>query len=109
VSEPQRRWNDGGIEEVIDRMLTPPEPGERCGLCNRRVNKKRTENEPAATKRVGGVLPVERAEALDEGLDNLQEYAGVDPHSYPRGSLMEALLGLGARHREELRSYFVGE
>jgi len=87
--------------------LEPPAPGERCELCHRRVNKKRTEESPA-TKRVVITLPADRAEYVEEGFDALQEYTGADPHSYPRGYLLELLLGLGAQHREELKEHING-
>jgi hypothetical protein len=34
---------------------------------------------------------------------------GADPYSYPRGSILEALLLLGGQEREELRRYFNGD
>jgi hypothetical protein len=55
------------------------------------------------------VLPPARAEALVEGLDNLHEYIGLDGFSYPRGTLLEYLLVLGAQHREALRAHFRDE
>jgi hypothetical protein len=39
----------------------------------------------------------------------LQEVTGIDPYSYPRGVLVEALLVLGGQHREELRAHFQGQ
>jgi hypothetical protein len=87
--------------------LAPPEPGERCQLCNRRVNKKRTDESPR-TVRVVFTLPADRAEPVEEGIDALQEVVGADPHSYPKGHLLEALVVLGAQHREDLKSYFNG-
>jgi hypothetical protein len=51
---------------------------------------------------------VERVEALQEGLDALQEFSRIDPYSYPGVTLLEALLALGAMHREELKAYFEG-
>jgi hypothetical protein len=54
-------------------------------------------------------LPLERAEALNEGLDVLQEYIGLDPSSYPRGTLLELLMVMGAQQREQLRSHVHGE
>lgn len=83
------------------------EPGERCPTCHRRVNKPRQASSPN-TKKVAAELPAERADALNEGLDNLQEYVGADSKAYPKGSLLEALLGLGAQRREELREWFEG-
>ena len=41
-------------------------------------------------------------------MDALQEYALVDPHSYPLLALLEGLLALGAAEREELRAHFGG-
>ena len=94
-----------------DRILRPPQlgpgPGERCPTCNRRVNKPRQPTSPE-WKRVSARLPVERAEALEEALEALQAYCEVDAHSYPRGSLLEALVLLGGQEREELRRYFGG-
>lgn len=82
-----------------------PEPGTRCPTCQRRVNKPRKEDSPAIKEvRLRG--PVERVEALQEGLDNLQEFSRIDPYSYPGVTLLEALLALGAQHREELKAYF---
>ena len=78
-------------------------------LCNRRVNKKRSEDEPAKTVRVVFTLPADRAEPVEEGIDALQEIVGADPHSYPKGHLLEALVVLGAQNREELARYFNGE
>ena len=88
--------------------LKPPQPGERCLLCDRRRNKKRSENEPAKTVRVVFTLPADRAEPVEEAIDALQEAVGADPHSYPKGHLLEALLVLGAQQREELAAYFNG-
>ena len=88
--------------------MIAPEPGERCALCNRRRNKKRTTEEPT-TRKFTAILPADRMAPVEEGFDALQEIAGVDPHSYPRGSLLEALLVLVGQHREELRTYFNGE
>lgn len=85
-----------------------PEPGTRCPTCHRRVNKPRKEDSPAIKEvRLRG--PVERVEALQEGLDNLQEFSGIDPYSYPGVTLLEALLALGAQHREELAEHFKGQ
>ena len=96
------------MNELGDVMwAAEPAPGERCQTCHRRVNKKKQSTSPEV-KRVMATLPPERAEALAEGLDNLQEYAGIDGESYPRGTLLEYLLALGAIHREELRAYFRG-
>lgn len=94
------------LVELLD--MTPPEPGERCQLCNRRRNKKRTSEEPT-TRKVTFVLPADRADPVEEGLDALQELVGADGHSYPKGHLLEALVVLGAQHREDLATYFNGE
>lgn len=84
-----------------------PEPGTRCPTCHRRVNRTQQKDSPS-TKKVAAELPIERADALNAGLDNLQEYVGADAKAYPKGSLLEALLGLGAQNREDLRAYFEG-
>lgn len=100
---------DDKFTELVERVLMePPEPGERCTLCNRRRNKKRTSEEPTTREiRIRG--PIDIVEATEEHLDILQEYVGVDPHSYPRAKLASALVALGARHREELKEHFSGE
>jgi hypothetical protein len=87
--------------------LPVPRPGERCELCNRRVNKKRTEESPEV-RRLAISLPADRMEPVEEGFDALQQVVGADPYSYPRGTLLEALLVLGGQHREELARYFNG-
>ncbi len=84
-----------------------PEPGTRCALCHRRVNKPR-QNESPDTKEMRIKLPTERMEWAEEAFDGLQEITGVDPYSYPRGVLLETLLMLGGRHREELKAFFEG-
>jgi hypothetical protein len=91
------------FEEVF-----PPEPGERCAMCNRRRNKPRTDESPP-TKQIRFTLPAERKEWAEEALDALQEVVGADPYSYPRGSILEALLLLGGQEREELKRYFNGD
>lgn len=83
-----------------------PEPGTRCPTCSRRVNKPRQSASPEARAIRAGKLPHERAEAVEEALDILQELVGGDEHSYPRGHLLEGLTLLGAQQREELRAYF---
>jgi len=84
-----------------------PEPGTRCALCHRRVNKPRQDDSPAVREmRFRG--PNDLIEPLEEGIDVLQEFTGVDPYAYPRARLLEALLVLGAQHREELKAYFEG-
>jgi hypothetical protein len=45
-------------------------------------------------------------ESVEEAFDALQEVTGIDPYSYPKGVLLEALLLLGGQHREELRAHF---
>lgn len=88
--------------------IAPPEPGERCLVCNRRRNKPRQSTSPVA-KELRIKLPADRMEPVEEALDALQEVTGADPHSYPRGAVLEALLVLGGQHREELREYFNGD
>lgn len=88
---------------VVSYKLVPP--GERCPTCDRRIPKPRQTTSPE-TSTLGVRLPLERADALREALDALEAYCGVDPHSYPRGSLLEALVLLGGQQREELRRYF---
>jgi hypothetical protein len=88
--------------------MEPPQPGERCELCNRRRNKKRTEESPSV-RRLAISLPADRMEPVEEGFDALQQVVGADPYSYPRGTLLEALLVLGGQHREELARYFNGD
>lgn len=85
--------------------MAPPEPGQRCALCNRRKNKPRTEGTPP-TRSLKIRLPADRMEPVAEAFDALQEITGADPHSYPRGTVLEALLVLGGQHREELTTYF---
>ena len=102
------RYGDASLT-IASYELQPPQPGERCSLCNRRVNKKRSKDEPAKTVRVVFTLPADRAEPVEEGIDALQEIVGADPHSYPKGHLLEALVVLGAQNREELARYFNGE
>lgn len=95
-------WDVGG------EAISPPEPGQRCELCNRRRNKPKQDDSPAVREvRLRG--PNDLVEAVEENLDILQEYAKLDPHSYPRLKLVDALVALGARHREELRDHFGGE
>lgn len=88
---------------------TRPKPGERCPVCDRRVNKPRQPSSPDSRKVKAGELPVERAAAVEEGLDALQAFIGADDTSYPRGSLLEALVVLGGQEREALRDYFTKE
>lgn len=84
------------------------EPGTRCPTCHRRVNKPRQEDSPTVREvRLRG--PADLVEDVEEHLDILQEFTGIDPYTYPRLKLTSALLALGARHREELREHFNGE
>ena len=85
-----------------------PEPGERCPTCNRRKAKPRHADSPTELKRWDALGPSERVEAVREGLDYLQEYVGIDPHSYPHLTLLEGLMALGAQQREQLRAHFSG-
>ena len=90
------------IEVLADYL---PEPGSRCPTCNRRVNKPRQDDSPAVREmRFRG--PNDLIEPLEEGIDALQEFTRVDPYAYPRARLLEALLVLGAQHREELKLWF---
>ena len=83
------------------------EPGTRCPTCHRRVNKPRKEDSPTVREvRFRG--PADLVEDTEYGLDALQEFTGVDPYAYPRIRLLEALLALGAQHREELKAHFEG-
>lgn len=88
-----------------EEMLAPPQPGERCSLCNRRVNKPRKDDSPT-TREIRIKLPADRMESVEEAFDALQEVTGIDPYSYPKGTLLEALLLLGGQNRESLRAYF---
>lgn len=82
------------------------EPGSRCPACERRVPKPRRSDSPV-TKRIVAALPPERAETLTFALDVLQEIVGADATSYPRGTLLEAMLVVaGLHHREELIEFF---
>ena len=82
-----------------------PEPGTRCPMCQRRVNKPRQSESPD-TKEIRLRLPAERAEWAEEAFDALQQVVGADPYSYPRGRIFEALLVLGGQQREQLRELF---
>lgn len=83
-----------------------PRPGERCQLCTRRVPKPRKSSSPTS-KRIVVTLPPDRAESLDDALDGLQEVVGADAASYPRGTLLEAMVVIaGLHHREELIAFF---
>ena len=87
--------------------MTDVAPGARCPTCDRRVPKPKREDSPA-TKYVRAVLPNERADALSEAFDALQAYVGADIKSYPRGTLMEALVIMAGQRREELKAWFEG-
>ena len=81
------------------------EPGERCPVCHRRKNRVRTDDSPVVREvRFRG--PTDLIEDLEEHLDVLQEWSGIDPYAYPRARLLEALIALGAQHREEIRAHF---
>lgn len=82
------------------------EPGETCTVCGHRKPKKRTATSPTTKVVSIGRLPVERQEALSDALKILAEYTGAVNHSYPAGSLLEALVALGAAQREEIKAYF---
>lgn len=97
-------YTEDDIENLL-MLVDRPEPGERCRVCNRRRNKPRKDDSPA-TREMRIKLPTERMEAVEEAFDALQEVTGIDPYSYPRGVLLEALLLLGGQHREYLREFF---
>lgn len=93
---------------VLDEMaLAPPEPGERCQLCNRRRNKKVQSDSPD-TKQIRITLPADEMESVEEAFDTLQEVVGADPYSYPRGQILKAMLVLAGQQREQLKAYFEG-
>ena len=71
------------------------------------MNKKRTGESPR-TVRVVFTLPADRAEPVEEGLDALQEIVGADPHSYPKGHLLEAARGSGCSATRGVGRYFNG-
>lgn len=89
-------------------LVAGPQPGERCPTCRRRVNKPRKESSPAV-RELRVKLPSDRMESVEEAFDALQEITGVDPYSYPKGTLLEVLLLLGGQHREELAAHFRGD
>jgi hypothetical protein len=101
LSEAERE----ALEALADHL---PEPGSRCPMCRRRVNKPRKEDSPV-TREIRIKLPADRMEAVEEAFDALQEITGIDPYSYPKGTLLEALLLLGGQHREDLAAHFQGE
>lgn len=96
-----------GSFRVENLLPPPPEPGERCALCHRRRNKPRQSDSPSV-KEVRFRGPADLVDTVEDNLDILQEYTGVDPYSYPRLRLADALIALGARHREELKAHFEG-
>lgn len=85
-----------------------PEPGTRCPTCQRRVNKPR-QNDSPDTKEMRLRGPADLVEVVEENFDILQQFVGIDPYTYPRLKLVDALVALGARHREELAAHFKGE
>jgi hypothetical protein len=93
---------------ALAAAVPPPEPGERCPVCNRRRNKPRQDESPE-TKEMRIKLPTERMEWAEEAFDALQEVVGADPYSYPRGRILEALLVIGGQQREELSVLFEGD
>lgn len=93
--------------QVIEALAAQVVPGTRCPTCHRRVNKPRKEDSPTVREvRFRG--PSDLVDDTEFSLDTLQEFTGVDPYNYPRIRLLEALVALGARHREELREHFEG-
>lgn len=96
--------------EAIETLAAHlPEPGTRCPTCQRRVNRPRTNESPDSRKIRAGILPIEKAEAVEDGLDALQAFVGADSTSYARGELLAALVALGASEREYLRIFFQGD
>jgi hypothetical protein len=98
-------FTEAELEAIETLASFVPSPGTRCPTCHRRVNKPRKEDSPVV-KEVRFRGPTDLVEAAEEGLDALQEYVGIDPYSYPRIKLLEALLALGASQREQLRAFF---
>lgn len=95
--------------ELIETLAQHlPEPGTRCPTCHRRVNKPR-QNDSPSTKEMRLRGPADLVEVVEENFDVLQEFVGIDPYAYPRLKLVDALIALGARHREELAEHFKGE
>ncbi len=105
VLNPEYQNNEAGHIVVEMVHARPPEPGERCPVCDHRKPKPRTYTSPD-TKRIVAALPPDRAEALTGALDALQAYVGADGESYPRGVILELLVIIGGQQREELRRYF---
>lgn len=95
------------IETLANAAL--PAPGHRCPVCNRMKYKPRKPTSPDARKIRAGILPLEKAKAVEDGLDALQQFVGADSHSYPRGELLAALVALGSSEREYLRIFFQGD
>lgn len=92
--------------EALESGLTPPEPGERCALCNRRRNRKANPDAPKEVREVRFRGPADLIQAIEEQFDMLQEYTGLDPYGFPRARLLEALSILGIQQREELAARF---
>lgn len=96
--------------EVVEALAAHlPEPPFRCPMCQHKFNKPRKTTSPDARKVRAGILPLEKADAVDQGLDALQEFVGADTTSYARGELVAALVALGASEREYLRIFFQGD
>ena len=96
--------------EVIEALAEHlPEPPFRCPMCQHKFNRPRKETSPDSRKIRAGILPIEKAEAVEDGLDALQAFVGADSTSYARGELLAALVALGASEREYLRVFFQGD
>ena len=78
-------------------------------MCQHKFNRPRKSTSPEARKIRAGILPIEKAEAVEDGLDALQAFVGADETSYARGELLAALVALGASEREYLRIFFQGD
>ena len=98
-----------------DRLLAPKrvverghdhKGGTRCPECHRRIPKPRTDRSPSEIARFQANGPRDRVESLREGYDNLMEYVGADPESYPMLVLLELSLATMAGEREALKRYF---
>ncbi len=95
------------MSEVVWIATGPPEPGERCPRCTRRVPKPRKSSSPT-TKRIVAAAPPDLADSLTAWLDALQESAGADSISYPRARVLEGLLVFAAsEHREEFIAFLI--
>lgn len=94
--------------EAIEALAAHlPEPGTRCPACHRRINKPRQNDSPEVREvRLRG--PADLVESVEDLFDTLQEYTGVDPYTYPRIKLVEALLVLGVQQREQIKAHFEG-